>query len=216
MKQIAIFGCGGFGRDVTMVIDEINAKGEEQWELIGYYDDGKKKGDLINDYPILGGIIELNHVTNSLGLVIAIGNPIIKRKVHQSIKNPNIYFPSLIYPNVIMGNKKFISIGEGTIIGPSNVLTTNFKIGNHVFLSLFCSVGHDTIIKDYVSIHPGVNISGEVVIEEGVFIGTGVKIINQVKIGKDTYVGAGALVSKSLPEKCTAVGIPARAIKFNK
>ena len=58
-------------------------------------------------------------------------------------------------------------------------------------------------------------LSGEVVVEESVYVGTGAKIINQLTIGNNTIVGAGAVVSKSLPEKCTAVGIPAKPIKFH-
>ena len=63
---------------------------------------------------------------------------------------------------------------------------------------------------------PSVNISGEVIIKEGVYIGTGAKIVNQLDIGENTIVGAGAVVSKSLPANCTAVGIPAKPIKFHK
>ena len=57
--------------------------------------------------------------------------------------------------------------------------------------------------------------SGEVHIQEKVYIGTGAKIINQLTIGTGTIVGAGAVVSKSLPDYCTAVGIPAKPIKFH-
>ena len=52
-------------------------------------------------------------------------------------------------------------------------------------------------------------------IEEGVCCGTGVKIINQTSIGANTIVGAGAVVVKPLPAKCTAVGAPAKPIKFH-
>jgi acetyltransferase-like isoleucine patch superfamily enzyme len=61
---------------------------------------------------------------------------------------------------------------------------------------------------------PSVNISGEVEIGDGVYCGTGAKIINQLTIGEGTIIGAGAVVSKSLPSNCTAVGIPAKPIKF--
>ena len=63
---------------------------------------------------------------------------------------------------------------------------------------------------------PTVNISGEVTIGEGVYVGTGAKIINQLEIGKNTIVGAGAVVAKSLPADCTAVGVPAKPIKYHK
>ncbi|MCY1374212.1 putative acetyltransferase EpsM [compost metagenome] len=91
----------------------------------------------------------------------------------------------------------------------------NINIGKHVILNLACTVGHDTTIGNYSSFMPSINISGEVVIEDGVYVGTGAKIINQLEIGTNTIVGAGAVVSKTLPPNCTAVGIPAKPIKFH-
>ena len=76
-------------------------------------------------------------------------------------------------------------------------------------------VGHDSVIGDYSAFMPSVNISGEVTIGKGVYVGTGAKIINQLGIGEYTIVGAGAVVAKSLPAHCTAVGVPAKPIKFH-
>ena len=130
--------------------------------------------------------------------------------------NTNRYlnFPSLIHPNVLIGSDEVI-IGNGCIICASNIITVNISIGNFVILNLGCTVGHDTRIGDYCSFMPAVNISGEVIIENSVYVGTGAKIINLLTIGNSTIVGAGAVVSKSLPEKCTAVGIPAKPIKYH-
>lgn len=214
MKQIAIFGSGGFGREVAMLIEQINEQ-EIQWELIGFFDDGIQKETLINGYPVLGGVEDLNKFENPLGLIIAIGNPIVKREIHHSILNSKIFYPSLIHPSVIKGKDQYLSIGTGCIIAAGNIITVNIKIGNHVILNLSCTIGHDTVIKDYASFMPGVNISGEVLVNDCVYIGTGATIINQVEIGKETIVGAGAVVSRSLPEKCTAVGIPAKPLKFH-
>ena len=76
-----------------------------------------------------------------------------------------------------------------------------------------CTVGHDTIIKDYAAFMPSCNVSGEVLIEEGVYCGTGVKIINQTSIGEFATIGAGAVVTTPIPGFCTAVGVPARVVK---
>ena len=89
------------------------------------------------------------------------------------------------------------------------------EIEDFVILNLGCTVGHDSIIKKYSAFMPSVNISGEVTIGEGVYVGTGAKIINQLEIGEYTIVGAGAVVSKTLPANCTAVGVPAKVIKFH-
>ena len=84
-----------------------------------------------------------------------------------------------------------------------------------MILNLACTVGHDTKIGSYSSFMPAVNISGEVNVGTHVYCGTGVKIINQINIGDGTIVGAGALVYKNLPSHCTAVGFPAKPIKFH-
>jgi sugar O-acyltransferase (sialic acid O-acetyltransferase NeuD family) len=214
MKKLAIYGAGGFGKEIAMFIELLNSDNKE-WELIGFFDDNAIKGEVVNDYRILGGMKELNQVDFPLSLVIAVGNSLIRKKIRESITNNKVFFPTLIHRSATMGSGKFITIGEGCIISPGVFLTTNIEIGKHSILSLYCTVGHDTVIKDYVSIMPGVNISGEVTLGECVYIGTGAKIVNQVDIGEGTIVAAGAVVAKSLPANCTAVGIPAKPIKFN-
>lgn len=213
MKDIAIIGAGGFGREVKMLIDQINQH-KHIYNFIGYYDDGYPMGELINRFPVLGGINAINSVDKPVALACAIGMPALKKKLLEKITNPLISFPTLIHPNVSIGSDD-VSIDEGCIICAGNIITVNINICKYVILNLGCTVGHDTVIKDYCSFMPSVNISGEVVIGEGVYASTGVKIINQVEVGEWTIVGAGAVVYKALPAHCTAVGIPARPVKFH-
>lgn len=215
MKKIAIIGCGGFGREVKMLIEQINSVSKE-WAFIGYFDDGYEKGTIINGYPVLGGLKDLNQFneTSELYTVLAIGNPTTKKSILNQLSNPILRYATLIHPTVQIGVDE-VSIDEGCIITAGVIITVNITIESHVILNLSCTVGHDTIIRKYSSFMPSVNISGEVEIMEGVYVGTGAKIINQLTIGEWTTVGAGAVVAKSLPAKCVAVGIPAKPIKFN-
>ncbi len=214
MKKIAIFGAGGFGREVKMLIDQINLNSEE-YEFIGFYDDGFSKNTSINGFNVLGSINDLLEINYDLFVVISIADPKIKKKIHNSLKNNSkLNFPSLIHPNVLIGNDN-VTIGQGCIICASNIITVNINIGNFVILNLGCTTGHDTTIGDYCSFMPSVNVSGEVLIEDLVYVGTGAKIINLVSVGDSAIIGAGAVVSKSLPGNCTAVGIPAKPIKFH-
>lgn len=212
MKKIAIFGAGGFGREVQMLIEKINTVNKE-FEIIGFFDEGVQIGSLVNGLPVIGGIKELNDFNDYIYIAIAIGNPLTKKKIIESITNINVQFPTLIHPNVEVGN--FVEIGKGSIICAGCIITVNIVIKDFVILNLVCTVGHDSIIGNYSSFMPGINISGEVEIEDCVYIGTGAKIINQLSIGENTIVGAGAVVSKTLPANCTAVGIPAKPIKFH-
>lgn len=212
MRKIAVFGAGGFGREVHSLIEQINFA-KRQYEFIGFFDDGVEKGTIVNDYPVLGGVSELNNYDSDLCVALAIGSPAIKRKVFGMISNPSISFPTLIHPNVLIGGMKFNRIGEGCIICAGNIITVNIDIEDFVILNLSCTVGHDTVIKRFSSFMPSVNISGEVNIGECVYVGTGAKIINQLSIGENTIIGAGAVVAKDLPANCTAVGVPAKVIK---
>ncbi|SHE74745.1 acetyltransferase [Chryseobacterium sp. OV279] len=212
MKKIAIIGAGGFGREVKMLIDHINQK-ERQFELVGFYDD-KHYDHPINGIPYLGKIEKINEADQTLCIAVAIGDPKTKKKIIESISNPNIEFPNLIHPSVIIGQDN-VKLGKGNIICAGVIITVDIEIEDFVILNLSCTVGHDTKIKNYSSFMPTVNISGEVVINEAVYVGTGAKIINLLEIGENTIVGAGAVVYKSLPANCTAVGIPAKPIKFN-
>lgn len=214
MRDIAIFGIGGFGREVLALIKDIN-KVQPIWNIVGFFDDGYEKGIVVNGYPILGKTEDLNRWGTPISVAVSIGSPIIKKKILNKIHNPLVDYPTIMHPSVWIGDDELVKIGKGCIICAGVMITTNIKICDFVIINLQCTVGHDTIIKDYAAFMPAVNISGEVTVGEGVYVGTGAKIINQLEIGDYTIVGAGAVVANTLPAHCTAVGVPAKAIKFH-
>lgn len=208
-KPIAIFGAGGFGLEVAMLIEQINAV-RPQWDIIGFFDDGIEIGAQINDWQVLGGLQELSRWDKPLSVTFAIGIPKVKRKVIEEISNHRIEYPVLIHPSAILGSPKYLQIGEGCIICAGCIITTNIRIGRHVILNLACTVGHESTIGDYCSFMPTCNISGEVTIGEATFWGTGAKIIHRKKVGKNAVIGAGAVVIDDVPGDVTAVGVPAK------
>lgn len=213
MQNIVIIGAGGFGREVKTIIDAVN-KVEKIYNFIGYYDDGIEKGTMINNFPVLGNLHDLNSSSEPISVLLGIGDPTTKSKIIDKLSSDKINFPTLIHPSVQISEDE-VAISKGCIICGGTIITCNIVIGSFVTLNLMSTIGHDTIIDDFSSFMPSVNISGEVHIQEKVYVGTGAKIINQLTIGTGTIVGAGAVVSKSLPDYCTAVGIPAKPIKFH-
>lgn len=212
MGKLAIVGYGGFAREVLTLINAINSN-TPQYEIVGFV--GEDKSQSVHGYPVIGNDDEVNLTQEPLSIVIAVGEPRLKAKIRGKYNNPLISFPTLVHPSVIFGDKESIKIGQGSIVCAGCILTTDINIKDFVTLNLQCTVGHDTVIGNYSSFMPSVNISGEVDIKEGVYVGTGAKIINQVEIGEQTIVGAGAVVAKTLPANCTAVGVPAKPIKFH-
>lgn len=210
MKDIVIIGAGGFGREVAWLIEEIN-KVNKEWNILGFVDDNEQlQGKEVNGYEIVGDIEWLK--SQEINVVCAIGDPIAKKETINRLKDSNNSYPVLIHPSVIYSDR--VSFGEGSIICAANVITTDIRIGNHVIINLDCTIGHDATLGDYTTILPSVNISGFVVTGECVSVGTGSAVIQGVTIGEKTIIGAGAVVVKDLPANCTAVGSPAKAIKF--
>lgn len=76
---------------------------------------------------------------------------------------------------------KRISIGEGTIIGARTIATVDIKIGKHVIINLDCTLEHDDVIEDFVTIYPSVNLSGNVIVGECCELGTGIQVNKERK-----------------------------------
>lgn len=211
LKPIAVFGAGGFGLEVAMLIEQINAS-DLQWELVGFFDDSDDLATEVNGYPVLGDIQVLNNWDKPLSVAIGLGLPRTRRVVVKKLTNPKIDFPTLIHPSVIMGPSAHLTIGEGCIICAGSIITTNIEIGDQVVLNLACTVGHETKIGNYSTFMPTCNISGEVEIGRETFWGTGAKVINRIMVGDRVTVGAGTVVIKDIPDDVTAIGVPAKII----
>ncbi len=212
MKDIVIIGAGGFGREVAWLIEDINKLNKEEWNIVGFVDDNETiQGTEINGYKVVGNVEWLRN--QQLYVVNAIGDPIIKKSVMKRLEGSKNIYPVLVHPSVIYSDK--VSFGEGSIICAGSIITVNIEIGKHVIINLDCTIGHDVILGDYTTVLPSVNVSGFVKTKECVNVGTGSAIIQGVTVGENTIIGAGSVVTKDLPANCTAVGVPAKPIKFH-
>lgn len=211
MKDIVIIGAGGFGREVAWLIEDIN-QNAQQWNIVGFVDDNEKlQGQEYNGYKVVGNTDWLTE--QEYYVINAIADPFIKKIIMIKLKESQNIYPTIIHPSVIFS--KSTSIGKGTIICAGSVLTVNSKVGNHVSINPNVTVGHDTKIEDYSSILPGANISGNIVLESGVLIGAGAVVIQNLTVGENSIIGAGAVVVGNIESNCTAVGVPAKSIKYH-
>ena len=210
MKELYIIGAGGFGREVAWLVERINEK-ELTWDIKGFVDDNSELWGCYEDnYPILGGCDFLKQQKNAYA-VCAVGNAQVRKKIVEKISETDIQFVSLIDPSVIVSKR--VIIGEGTIICAGTIITVDVSIGKHVIINLDCTLGHDTIIEDYVTVYPSVNISGHVSVGECSELGTGTQIIQGKEIVANTIIGAGAVVVKDINKCGTYIGVPAKEVK---
>ncbi|PSU25230.1 acyltransferase [Photobacterium phosphoreum] len=124
--------------------------------------------------------------------------------------------------NITQSNSQLI-IGNDVTIGHNNKISINDYIGSpSIKISDDCMISSNVEIRTYDS-HPIYNLNDEIinadnqdiVIKQHVWIGQDVKIMKNVTIGQGSIIGAGSIVTKTIPNNCVAVGIPAKVIRKN-
>lgn len=209
VKDIVIVGAGGFAREVAWLVEEINEI-KKEWNLLGFLDENKENhGLILNGYPVIGGLEFLER--NNIFYVCAIGNSKARKQIVQKIEKTEATPATLVHPSV-MTSKKCNKIGEGTIICAASIITVNVNLGKHNIVNLDCTIGHDVVTKDFVTVYPSVNISGNCNIGECTELGTGTQIIQGKNIDENVIVGAGSVVVKDIEANRTVVGVPAKMI----
>ena len=207
-KDIYIIGASGFGREVAWLLEEC-----AEWNIKGFIDDNVSiQQEEINGIIVIGTVDFLLAKKEPTNVVIAIGNSKVRSEIYEKLKfNNNLFFPNVISKDVRISNT--IKLGIGNIICSHSILTVNISIGNFNQINLDCTIGHDVIINDFITIYPSVNISGNVEIRSHCEIGTGTQIIQGKSIVDNVIIGAGATVVKNIKENGIYVGVPVKRIK---
>jgi sugar O-acyltransferase (sialic acid O-acetyltransferase NeuD family) len=208
MKNIAVYGAGGFGKEVACLINAINEI-EPRWNFIGFFDDGKPKG-YINEFgSVLGDMEDLNAYDESLAIVMSIGSPSIITKLVSEINNTNVYFPNLIAPDLIFLDKTSFSMGKGNLFMFQSLVSCNVSIGDFNLFNCGVSLGHEVSMGSFNCMMSYVKISGEVSIGNTNFFGVSSVVLQGIKIGNNTTIGTNSVIMRKTKDYLTYLGNPA-------
>jgi sugar O-acyltransferase (sialic acid O-acetyltransferase NeuD family) len=210
-NKILIIGSQGHAK---VIIDLIQLS--ELYEIVGLIDDFRSKGEIVENYHILGGIEDIPRLQTELRFssgVIAIGDNWVRNKVYLNIMNlaSNFNFISLVHPKAsVAGN---VVIEEGSVVMAGAVINSSARIGKHCIINTRSSVDHDSVLEDFSSIAPGVTLGGWTKIKSYSAIGIGTTIKDRITIGEHTIIGAGSLVLKDIKNLTIAYGSPCKSIR---
>ncbi|NJD02854.1 MAG: sugar O-acyltransferase [Ruminiclostridium sp.] len=206
--KIAIFGASGFSREVC---DIAFISGYEEIVFID-----KAENESIGDFPVVAEKEVCSLAQVGYKFVIGIGSTGIRKEIRD--RYPDLNYVNLIHPTATFGygQIKEVERRTGNIICAGARLTNNIQMGIFGVYYLNCTVTHDCVIEDFVTICPGANISGNVKLSMGSYIGAnacilqGKSIFEKMIIGRNSTIGAGAVVTKNVPDNIIVRGIPAK------
>ena len=215
MKDIAIYGAGGFGREVACLINRINKQSPDSWNFIGFFDDNETLLGTNNEYgKVLGGMDSLNAWPRDLSLVITIGNPQTLRKIVSKITNPNISYPNIIDPTVDFLDRDNVRMGKGNVICAKCFVSCNVEMRDFNLYNVGAGIGHDASLGSYNVIMPNVNISGGVIIGDENMLGVKATVLQYLKIGNQVRLGANSLLMKNAKDGMLYIGTPAKKMEL--
>ena len=207
--KIAIYGAGGFGKEVACLIERINRNGGD-WELIGFFDDCKSTDSHISRYgTVLGDMDTLLSVDEPLAVAIAINENKAVRRIRESITSPNLSFPNLIDPSLFLVDPKTFTIGEGNIIQNHCMISCDVTLGNFNLINDHVVIGHDNSIGDFNGLMPGAHLSGGITIGDNNLLGVASVVLQGMTIGNGVTLGANSVLMTLPKDNSTYLGVPA-------
>ena len=203
-RDVIVIGAGGHGRELADIVQAVAAN-DSSVELLGIVDDATADRLLLArcGFRFLGSTEAITQ--RDVDIHIGVGDPTIRQRLDHRLDRPA---SPLVHPTATIGTG--CELADGAVLAQGVVVTTNVSIGRHTHLNINSSISHDCRLGSYVTVSPGVTITGTVTVADRAFIGAGATILPGITIGADAIVGAGAVVTQDVPAKTTVTGIPAR------
>jgi acetyltransferase-like isoleucine patch superfamily enzyme len=109
-----------------------------------------------------------------------------------------------------------IDLAEGANVGFNCEIfsASRVQVGRNVLMAAYCYlIGGDHDFSDASRpVLEQARKSAGITVGDGAWLGAGAKVLDGVAIGANAVIGAGAVVRESVPERATAVGVPARVV----
>ncbi len=193
-KTIYIYGASGHG---LVVADVAHACGYDE---VVFVDDGD------NDHLTFEEVV---HDT-SVPIAFGIGNNKRRSILFNIVQSHGFEIVTLIHPSAVVSQSA--TLKEGSVVMPNAVINAKAYIGIGSIVNTGSIVEHECFVDDFAHISPKAALAGNVHVGKCSHIGLGASVIQNITIGENVIIGAGAVVIASIPNNCTAVGVPVKII----
>jgi acetyltransferase-like isoleucine patch superfamily enzyme len=179
-------------------------------------------------YPLLLG---------ACGRNVVFGQNVVLRHPHKIRIADNVVIDDNCLIDAKGETNNGIQIGSGVFVGRNTILSckngdieladgANIGFNCEIFSASRVRVGRSALVAAYCYLVGGDHDfsdttrpvldqgrkSAGITVGDGAWLGAGAKVLDGVAIGAHAVIGAGAVVRESIPDRATAVGVPARIV----
>jgi len=203
VQDLLILGAGVHEIEMAEIVERVNAVGPA-WNLLGFISPkGRRLGEKLNGYPVLGPAEALADFPRASLLP---GNdwPF-------SSELPRERMATLVDPTCFVS--RTAQIGRGCVFFPHGFIGLNARVGDRAFALDGCVVNHDSVVEDRVTFASHVVLAGGVHVEPECYLGQSCTVRQNLRIGRDSLIGMAAVVVDDVPPNSVMVGNPARRLR---
>jgi acetyltransferase-like isoleucine patch superfamily enzyme len=131
----------------------------------------------------------------------------------------------------IVGDQAYVrersQIGPGSVIGRGSVVDNDVRVGARVRVQTGVYLTAFTIVEDDVFVGPGASTTNDdtmnrhsaetplrgATLRRACRVGGSVVLTPGIEVGEEAFVAAGAVVTRDVPPRAVAMGVPARVVR---
>jgi UDP-3-O-[3-hydroxymyristoyl] glucosamine N-acyltransferase len=142
-----------------------------------------------------------------------------------------VFAGARIGAGAIVGDQAYVrertELGEGSVVGRGSAVDNDVTIGARVRIQTDVYLTANSVIEDDVFVGPGVLTTNDSTmarhdddypvvgcrLRRACRVGGAAVLVPGVEVGEEAFVAAGAVVTKDVPARGVAIGVPARAVR---
>jgi acetyltransferase-like isoleucine patch superfamily enzyme len=146
-----------------------------------------------------------------------------------------VFAGASVAAEAILGDQSFVRersrIGAGSVIGRGSVVDNDVTVGARVKVQTSVYLTAFTTVEDDVFVGPGATTTNDntmnrhgggrdsesplrgATLRRACRVGGGTVLTPGVEVGEEAFVAAGAVVTRDVPARAVAIGVPARVVR---